>query len=148
MTGWTISDADRADVGGLARIMGDWVRETPWMPVLHTPEKDENFVAGLLGSHKLPVARRGTERLGFLARQGGQVQALHVAAGSRGLGLGKALRDEVKLGEPIVELWTFQANDRAVAFYTREGFREATRTDGRGNDERLPDIRLIWRRAA
>ena len=148
MRGWTITEADRSDVGGLARIMGDWVRETGWMPVLHTPEEDEGFVAGLLGTHKVRVARRGAERLGFLARQGGHVQALHVARGSRGLGLGKALLDEVKLVEPIVELCTFQANDRAVAFYSREGFREATRSDGRDNDERLPDIRLIWRRRA
>ena len=146
MSTWTITDADRSDVGDLARIIGDWVRETEWMPVLHTREEDEGFVAGLLGTHKVRVARRGVERLGFLARVGGQVQALHVARGSRGSGLGKAFLDEVKAVEPAVELWTFQANDRAVAFYSREGFREAARTDGRENDERLPDIRLIWRR--
>jgi ribosomal protein S18 acetylase RimI-like enzyme len=148
VSGWTIGDGDRTDVIDLARIIGDWVRETGWMPVLHTPQEDEGFVAGLLGTHKVRVARRGTERLGFLARQGGHIQALHVARGSRGLGVGKALLDEVKLAEPVVELWTFQANDRAVAFYSREGFREATRTDGRDNDEHLPDIRLIWRHRA
>jgi ribosomal protein S18 acetylase RimI-like enzyme len=145
VSGWSITDAHRSDVSDLARMIGDWVRETKWMPVLHTPKEDEDFVAGLLGTHSVRVARRGPDRLGFLARRGGQVQALHIATGSRGLGIGKALLDEVKTVEPAVELWTFQANDRALAFYSREGFYEATRTDGRDNDERLPDIRLIWR---
>jgi ribosomal protein S18 acetylase RimI-like enzyme len=147
VNGWHITDADGSDVSALARILGDWVRETEWMPVLHSPEDDEGFVAGLLGTHKVRVARRGADRLGFLARQGGHVQALHVAAGSRGLGIGKALLDEVKAVESSVALWTFQANDRAIALYRREGFCEAARTDGKDNDERLPDVRLIWRRA-
>lgn len=148
MSGWIITDADPGDGKALACIMGGWVRETEWMPVLHTPQEDEEFVAGLLGSHRVRVARRGADPLGFLARQGGRIQALHVAAGSRGLGIGQALLDEVKAVEPIVELWTFQANERAIAFYCREGFCEATRTDGQDNDERLPDVRLIWRRPA
>ena len=145
MTGWSITDADVADVGALARIIGDWVRETGWMPVLHSREDDEGFVAGLLGGHTVRVARAGVDRLGFLARQGGRVQALHVDMGSRGLGIGKALLDEVKAAEPEIELWTFQANDRALAFYRREGFREVSRTDGSGNDEALPDVCLMWR---
>lgn len=145
MTGWSIADADESDVCALARIIGDWVAETDWMPVLHTPEDDEVFVAALPGTHKVRVARRGADRLGFLARRSGHVQALHVAAGSRGLGIGKALLHEVIEVEPTVDLWTFQANPRALTFYRREGFQEAERTDGSGTDEGLPDVRLIWR---
>lgn len=148
MIGWSITDADGSDVGTLAGIMGDWVRETDWMPVLHSREEDEGFVATLLGTHKVRVARKGADRLGFLARQGGRVQALHVAAEARGLGIGKALLDELKAAEFEIELWTFQANPRAVAFYRREGFSEVVRTDGSGNEESLPDVRLIWRRGS
>ena len=147
MTGWSITDANVTDVAALARIIGDWVRETGWMPVLHSREDDEGFVAGLLGGHTVRVARDGMARLGFLARQGGRIQALHVEAGSRGLGIGKALLAEVKVAEPEIEVWTFQANARALAFYRREGFREAARTDGSGNEEGLPDVRLMWRKA-
>lgn len=147
MTDWNITDADASDVGTLAGIMGDWVRETEWMPVLHTCEEDEGFVATLLGTHRVRVARKGAERLGFLARQSGRVQALHVAAKARSLGIGKALLDELKAAEFEIDLWTFQANQRALAFYRREGFSEVVRTDGRGNEEGLPDVRLIWRRA-
>jgi ribosomal protein S18 acetylase RimI-like enzyme len=45
----------------------------------------------------------------------------------------------------VVDLSTFQANARALAFYRREGFHEAERTDGSGTEEGLPDVRLIWR---
>jgi ribosomal protein S18 acetylase RimI-like enzyme len=62
------------------------------------------------------------------------------------LGIGRALVDDVKAVEPEISLWTFQANTRAIAFYRREGFAEAERTEGQRNDERLPDIRMIWRR--
>ena len=146
MTGFHLSNAEATDVPALARIIGDWVRETDWMPALHSTEEDEGFVAGLLQTHVVRVAQRGVDRLGFLARQGGKVRALHVTKAERGMGIGRALLDEVKAGEPEVSLWTFQANARAIAFYRREGFAEAERTDGQGNDERLPDIRMTWRR--
>ena len=74
------------------------------------------------------------------------MQALHVAAAARGQGVGRALLDEVKATEPEIDLWTFQANRPALAFYGRLGFVEAERTDGSGTDEGLPDVRLIWRR--
>ena len=146
MSGWSITDVDGSDVGALAQIMGDWVRETKWMPVLHTREDDEDFLAGLLRTHSVRVVQVGADRVGFLARQGGRVQALHVARAARGMGIGRALLEEVKALEPEVSLWTFQANTHAIAFYRREGFAEAERTDGQGNDERLPDIRMTWRR--
>jgi len=145
VSGWEIADADPDDVGPLARIIGDWVRETGWMPVLHSREDDACFLAGLIATHAVRVVRNGAARLGFLARQAGQVQALHVAAASRGLGIGSALLNEVKAAEHEVSLWTFQANHRALAFYHREGFHEVARTDGRSNDEGLPDVQLIWR---
>lgn len=146
MSRWNLTDAGVSDVPVLARIIGDWVRETDWMPVLHSHEEDEGFLAGLLRTQVVRVARGGTHRLGFMARQGEKVQALHVAKAARGLGIGRALLDEVKAVEPAVSLWTFQANIRAIAFYRREGFAEAERTDGKRNDERLPDIRMIWRK--
>lgn len=145
MTGFRLTDANEGDVVALARFIGNWVRETGWMPVLHTREEDEGFVAGLLVSHAVRVARGGAVPLGFLARQGGRVQALHVAAEARGWGIGRELLDEVKAVEAVVDLWAFQANARALAFYLREGFQEAERTDGSGTEEGLPDVRLIWR---
>ena len=45
-------------------------------------------------------------------------------------------------------LWTFQANLRAQAFYRQNGFVEDDRTDGDGNDEKLPDVHFTWVRKA
>jgi hypothetical protein len=47
VTGWSLTDAEAGDARALARIIGDWVHETGWMPVLHSPEDDQGFVAGL-----------------------------------------------------------------------------------------------------
>ncbi|NJS40603.1 MAG: GNAT family N-acetyltransferase [Rhodobacteraceae bacterium] len=146
MTGLTIADAGLADVGALARIMGEWVQETEWMPVLHSLEDDTAFLTALLETHIVRVARTQDGLQGFLARQAGYVTALHVRRGARGRGIGKTFLDEVKATEAEITLWTFQANDRAIAFYLREGFQAVERTDGRGNDEGLPDLLLSWRK--
>jgi len=44
-----------------------------------------------------------------------------------------------------LQLWTFQVNDEARRFYGREGFVEVEHTDGAGNEEGEPDVRLEWR---
>lgn len=146
MTTWSITDSTPQDAAPLAAIMGNWVRETGWMPVLHSAAEDKDFVAGLIRNGTVRVARESGRCLGFLAREGSWIVGLYLAPEARGQGLGKALIDEVKAAEPEVGLWVFQANSGAVAFYRREGFVETERTDGQGNDERLPDICMMWRR--
>lgn len=140
-----IRDAALADARVLALVLGDWVRETGWMPVRHTREEDLGFVEMLIRSS---VVRMAADGGGFLSRQGGEVDALYLAPPARGRGLGKRLLDEAKAAEPELWLWTFQANSAARRFYAREGFVEVASTDGSGNDEQLPDVRLHWRRDA
>ena len=142
-----LGPAAPADAAALARILGDWVRGTGWMPVLHSRAEDLAFLSGLIGRQAVLVVRRGGAAVGFIAADGGEVTALHVAADQRGRGIGKALLDAVRAGAPSLSLWTFQANSRAIAFYRREGFAEAGRTEGAENEEGLPDLRMIWRRA-
>jgi len=43
-----------------------------------------------------------------------------------------------------LSLWAFAANHGAIAFYGRAGFVEVLRTDGSGNEERQPDVRMRW----
>ncbi len=131
------------DAPALARILGDWVRETGWMPVLHTREEDEGFLRRLIAETEVTVAKDGAV-LGFLAREGEEVRALYLAPEGRGRGVGRALLDGVKAGRGRLWLWAFEANARAVAFYGREEFRVVERTDGSGNEEGLPDLRLAW----
>ena len=131
------------DAPALARILGDWVRETGWMPVLHTREEDLGFLAHLIGTTEVTLAEDGTPS-GFLALDGEDVRALYLAPEARGQGIGRALLDHAKASRGRLSLWAFEANPRAVAFYQREGFRVAERTDGSGNEEALPDLRMIW----
>ncbi len=135
--------ATSADAPTLARTLGDWVRETGWMPVLHTREEDLGFLRHLIDTTEVTLAE-DAEPLGFLSLDGADVRALYLAPAARGRGIGRALLDRAKAGRDHLELWTFEANAPAIAFYEREGFRVAERTDGSGNDERLPDLRLIW----
>ncbi len=135
--------ATPADAPALARTLGDWVRETGWMPVLHTREEDEGFLRHLIDTTEVTLAE-DAEPLGFLSLDGADVRALYLAPAARGRGIGRALLDRAKAGRVRLELWTFEANTPAIAFYEREGFRVAERTDGSGNDEGLPDLRMIW----
>jgi GNAT superfamily N-acetyltransferase len=135
-----------SDVRPLALIMNGWIRETEWMPKLHTEPEDLKFIRRLIDDHEVTVMRDLTGAHGFMARDGQVIHALYVARGRRGRGLGKQLMDRVKGIEPRLELWCFQENTRARAFYAREGFQEVELTDGAGNDEKLPDVRLVWER--
>jgi len=131
------------DAPALARLLGDWVRETGWMPVLHTRAEDLGFVAMLIEGTDVTVAGEDAP-LGFLSRDGEEVRAFQVAASERGQGIGRALLGRSKARSPRLGLWVFQANLRAVAFYQREGFHIERRTDGLLNEEGLPDIRMVW----
>ncbi len=136
-----LRDATAADAVALARVLGDWIHTTPWMPKLHTREQDVLFLRHLIGSR---VVRMEASGAGFLARLGGEVDALYLAPVARGRGLGRALLDEAKAAERSLTLWCFQANLGARKFYAREGFVEAFMTGGDENTEHLPDVRLVW----
>ena len=137
-----VESAGPEDVPAMASILSDWIDATPWMPRLHSLAEDRGFVAGLLASHEVLVARANGV-VGFLARQGGEIDALYVAGAARGRGVGSALLAAALAAEPDLSLWTFQANAGALRFYAARGFVESERTDGSGNAERLPDVRLV-----
>ena len=118
----------------------------PWLPVLHDAGENLAFFARVLAEQEVHVARRGDEVLAFIALAGGEVDHLYVRPGAQRAGLGSQLLDIAKARRPDgLELWAFQRNTAALAFYARHGFEEVLRTDGTGNEEREPDVRLVWR---
>jgi GNAT superfamily N-acetyltransferase len=118
----------------------------PWLPVLHDPAENVAFFARVLTEQEVHVARRGDEVLAFIALDGGEVGHLYVRPGAQRAGLGSRLLDVAKARRPDgLELWAFERNAPALAFYARHGFEEVRRTDGAGNEEREPDVRLAWR---
>jgi GNAT superfamily N-acetyltransferase len=133
------------DAPGMARVLGDWVRETGWMPVLHTRVEDELFCRSLIMGQVVTVVDDGGVA-GFMARDGEDVTCLYLAPRVRRRGFGGQLIDLAKTASDRLALWTFQANLGAMRFYVGHGFVETERTDGSANDERLPDVRLVWQR--
>jgi GNAT superfamily N-acetyltransferase len=141
-----LAPAAPRDAARLARILGDWVRDTPWMPQLHDRAEDRAFLARLIREAEVLTLRDRGGVLGFMVLDGEEVQALYLAHGARGRGHGKRLLDAAKDKRNRLRLWAFQANDAARRFYAREGFVPVRFTNGEDNDEGLPDVRLVWQR--
>ena len=141
-------DPDAHTVAATA-ILNDWIDATEWMPRIHLPEAVEGFVRDVVfAMRRVWTATVDGRPVGFLALDAeGTVTALYVAERFRGRGIGRALLDAAKGEERALELWTFQPNARARAFYAREGFSEVRRTAG-DNEEGVPDVLLRWESGA
>lgn len=149
--GYLIRGAKAADAKALGKILSDWIDATPWMPRIHTRREDAAHALRLIREMEVRVICRRRPLLparpvGFLARRAHFVHALYLAPEARGRGLGGALIREAKAASPHLELWCFQANHPARAFYQAHGFTPKEYGDGSGNDEGLPDLRLTWSR--
>ena len=134
------------DAPAIAKILSDWIDETAWMPRIHTREEDQGFGRFLLKKTDVVVAEVEGQVAGFLAQKANSIAALYLASDSRGQKIGSCLLARAKMGSSELTLWTFQANTAARAFYAAHGFVEVERTEGQGNDEKLPDVRCVWTR--
>jgi len=141
-----LAPANPADAEPLAQILADWIVETVWMPNIPTPDEDCRILTHLIATCDVITARDQRGPQGFLARDGAMIHALYLVPDARGKGLGKRLLGLAKSRSDQLELWSFQLNAGARAFYTREGFQEVDMTDGAGNDEQVPDVRFVWQR--
>ena len=141
-----VGAARPADAPAIGEILSSWIDETDWMPRIHRRADEQAFAADLVARGWVSVARQRGRVVGFLARDGAEVVALYVACEARGQGVGTALLARAKRRTHRLALWTFQFNHAAQAFYLAQGFHEAGRTGGAGNDEKLPDIRYAWER--
>jgi len=125
------------------------VRAVPQMPpALHTNAEDRAYVARRIGEPDVTmwVAERDGELLGFATCTPTFLDSLYIRPDLTGQGLGALLLDVVEATHPDgYELWVFLSNLGARRFYERRGLVEVERTDGSGNEERSPDIRMAWR---
>lgn len=144
----TLRAAQALDAGAVGRILSGFIDETDWMPRIHTRAQDVAHAAALITRGWVTVAVREGRVVGFAANDGFDLDALYVAVDAQGLGVGTALIDALKNRRERLELWTFQANVRAQAFYQKHGFVEVDRSDGARNDEGLPDMRYVWQKEA
>lgn len=118
----------------------------PWLPMLHTDDETCEWVASIvLPAQDVRVAEMDGRVVGYVTRDGVQLNDLYVRPGFQGRGVGTALLRAAMAASPgELWLWTFQRNAAARRFYERHGFEAVERTDGAGNEEREPDVRYWW----
>ena len=88
---------------------------------------------------------RGGAVVGFLELRGDWLDSLYVHPDHVGSGVGSALLEVATSLRPGgFCLWVFESNAPGRAFYARQGLVELERTDGSGNDEHAPDVRVAW----
>jgi chorismate mutase len=113
-------------------------------PEVHPPESVLDFMTGVVADKEVWLAE-ADEIVGFATIDGAFLDALYVGPDHQGLGIGTALLDLVKARRPDgFALWVFASNAPARGFYHRHGLVELEHTDGSGNDERSPDVRMAW----
>ena len=115
-------------------------------PMVHSREETHAWMAGRLAADSEGwVAEQDGRIVGYLVITGDWVDDLFLAPGETGQGAGAALLDLAKAQRPEgLCLWVFETNHGARRFYRRHGFVELERTDGSGNEERAPDVRMAW----
>jgi putative acetyltransferase len=134
------------DVAAVARIMRSTYDLMDYIPRLHTPEEDLAYVGGLFGEHEVWVAENDAGVVGFAILSSDVLVQMHVAPGEQNAGIGSALLAWAKERRPAgFSLWTFQKNVGARRFYERHGLEVVRLTDGKGNEEREPDVQYAWR---
>ncbi|MFZ2016122.1 MAG: GNAT family N-acetyltransferase [Nocardioides sp.] len=125
------------------------VHAVPQMPpALHTNAEDRAYVARRVVEPEVTmwVAERDREVLGFATCTPTFLDSLYVRPDLKGQGIGSLLLDVVEATHPDgYELWVFVSNVGARRLYEHRGLVEVERTDGSGNEEKSPDIRMAWR---
>ena len=144
MTELLLRPARSTDAGKAGAILSKFVKDTAWMPRIHTGAEDIGFVGSMIEKGWVTVAVQGDKFAGFLACDMGELHALYIRRSAWRQGCGAALLRHAQGVSKKLSLWTFQANIDAQAFYLAHGFAEVERTNGDGNDEHLPDIRFEW----
>jgi chorismate mutase/ribosomal protein S18 acetylase RimI-like enzyme len=136
-----------ADLPGIAELhIAAREAAYPAMPrSVHPPDEARAWVAGWdLSAHDVWVAEAG-DLLGYARFDQVWLDDLYVAPAAQRSGVGAALLDLVKAQRPHgFCLWVFESNHPARSFYAARGLVELERTDGTGNEEGEPDLRLAW----
>ena len=143
----TLRPATADDLPAIAELHVT-VREAafPAMPRgIHPPHEARAWVAGWdLATYAVWVAEAGSV-LGYARFDDVWLDDLYVDPAAQGTGVGSTLLDLVKAQRPGgFCLWVFESNEPARAFYRHHGLVELERTDGAGNEEKAPDLRMAW----
>ena len=147
LTGVLLRPAGPDDVEAVVRVHLE-ARHTavPAMPPSVHPDSDAlPYFRSLMARAETWVAEVDGQVVGFALLDGGWLDHLYVLPAHAGQGIGSNLLDLAKTLRPDgFALWVFESNEPARRFYRRWGLVELERTDGSGNEEKAPDIRMAW----
>lgn len=149
----TIRPATPDDAPALAHVFIAARRTMTYLPALHSDNETRHFIAKVVTTDEVYVAEATigdkTIPAGFatLSQHDNKnsLDHLYVGPDAQDLGVGAALLAHVKTQRPQgFQLWCFEANTSAMRFYERHGLTLAQKTDGRDNEEKLPDCLYVW----
>lgn len=114
-------------------------------PLVRTADEVRDFHAALdLHQRELWVAETDGV-VAYAEVKGDWLDDLYVHPQAQRHGIGSAMLDLVKSERPGgFLLWVFESNVGARRFYERHGLVTLETTDGSGNEERSPDVRMAW----
>jgi GNAT superfamily N-acetyltransferase len=118
----------------------------PYLPVLHTGEETIRWISDqVLPNVEVWVAEEHGEMIGYFALEDERLDQLYVLPQWQRRGVGALLMAKAQELRPDgLVLYCFAVNAPARAFYERRGFVSIEFSDGRRNEERLPDVLYRW----
>jgi GNAT superfamily N-acetyltransferase len=141
-----IRRAEAADVDAIADVFTRSFGTLEFLPKLHTPEENREFLAGVVEEQDVWIAEEAGRLTGFIALKGDLGTFFYVEPEAQKRGVGSRLFEHVQRRRPDgFTFWVFQANESARRFYERRGCVAVEFTDGAGNEEKTPDVRYEWR---
>lgn len=142
----TLRPAVAEDAEAVASVHLAARRAAPMPAAVHTDDEVRQWLAGrIAGDDEVWVAETDGAVAAYARLSRTWLDDLYVAPAHAGQGLGAALLDLAKSRRPEgFCLWVFESNTPARAFYVRHGLVALERTDGEGNEEKAPDVRMAW----
>lgn len=139
-----IRRAEAEDAPRLARIHLD-ARLEAMPPTIHPEHEVVEWVTGNIDRDEVWVAEVDGQPAAYLRLTEAFLDDLYVHPDHKRAGIGTALLELAMARMPGgFQLWVFEMNQPARAFYARHGLVEVERTDGADNEEKMPDIRMEW----
>ena len=140
-----IRRAGLADTDETTAVFSASFKSMPGIPKIHSDEEDRAFIRGLIANKETWVALRDGHIAGLACLDGDWLAHLYVHPDHQSRSVGYALFHTARLERPKgFQFWTFQKNKRARRFYEKLGCEPVEFTDGRGNEERTPDVRYVF----
>ncbi len=131
----------------IEKIMDIWLTANKEAHSFISPaywESCYDMVKDMLPSSEIYIFQEQGQMKGFIGLTGNYISGIFIRSGDCSKGIGKLLLDYTKKMKDTLTLHVYEKNERAAAFYHREGFV----ITGRDTDENTgePEFKMLWTR--